>query len=340
MTPFNYSDTKYGIHSTTERYAWSAYFLFALLSSLIGDTLILAASSQRSAFKVNKLIVRVIQHIAVSDIASAVTTVLPALVSMVTNSWVLGEPLCLITAYTGYITYQAGTYLIAVLTTIKFLILKYPVRAATWTTKRAQQICSLTWASSFIVVFLQMVMKKGDEYFDYRRYGCSRGSITGPWKKAVAITASIFAFTPNVIIVVITVPTLRFVVEARRSARRVHGHVPRQGAVTVVLTALIYCISIVPISVYQIVTVFIKEDGGSHVEYYRMGCFFLMINIMANFYIYTLTIKTFRRYILVRVRLMTKCFSVSNKTSPAGDDLKGNGVDKSTSQTVNNDTSL
>ena len=322
MTPsLNYSDIKFGVHSPTERYAWSAYFLFALLSSLIGDTLILAASFERSAFKVNKLIVHVIQHIAVSDIACAITTVFPALVSMVTNSWVLGEPLCHITAYSGYITYQAGTYLIAVLTTIKFLILKYPVKAATWTPKRAQQICSLIWVSSFIVVFLQMVLKKGDQYFDYRRYACSRGTISGPWKKAVAVTASIFAFTPNVIIIVITVPTLRFVVAARRSARRVHGHVPRQGAVTVVLTALVYCISILPISVYQIVTVFIKEDGGSHVEYYRMGCFFLMINIMANFYIYTLTIKTFRRFLVVKARMMIRCLpclSGSNKTSPTG----------------------
>ena len=62
-TSTNYSDIKFGLHNNAERYTWAAYQLFVLLSSLIGDTLILAASFQKDAFKINKLIITVIQHI-------------------------------------------------------------------------------------------------------------------------------------------------------------------------------------------------------------------------------------------------------------------------------------
>ena len=53
--------TIYGIHSPAERYLWAAYNLFVFVSSLIGDTLILFATFQKGAFKLNKFIVTVMQ---------------------------------------------------------------------------------------------------------------------------------------------------------------------------------------------------------------------------------------------------------------------------------------
>ena len=63
--------TEYGIHIAAERYFWAANHLFVLLSSLIGDNLILYASFQEDALKLNKFIVSVLQHIAVSDLLLA-----------------------------------------------------------------------------------------------------------------------------------------------------------------------------------------------------------------------------------------------------------------------------
>jgi hypothetical protein len=98
-TSRNYSDLKYGIDSNAERNCWVAYHLFALLSSLIGDTLILIASFQRNTFKINKFIVSVIQHIAVCDLATAISTVLPITVSLQTISWILGDKMCFVVNY-------------------------------------------------------------------------------------------------------------------------------------------------------------------------------------------------------------------------------------------------
>ena len=84
--------TIFGMHNNAERYFWAAYNLFVLLSSLIGDTLILYASFHKGAFKLNKFIVTVMQHIAVIDLATAITAPLSVAVSLIANTWVLEMP--------------------------------------------------------------------------------------------------------------------------------------------------------------------------------------------------------------------------------------------------------
>jgi hypothetical protein len=78
--------------------------------------------------------------------------------------------------------------------------------------------------------------------------------------------------------------------------------VPRQGASTVALTAIIYSISTLPTLVYYIGRNFVKDQTSTfHVHLYRYAIFMSAINIMSNFFIYTLTIKSFRRYLLSRI---------------------------------------
>ena len=315
----NYTDIKFGIHSSAARYCWVTYTLFGFLSSLIGDTVILIASFHTNAFKINKLIVTVIQHIAITDIVISIFGSLPVLISSMANSWILGHVLCYVTVCITYTTYPAGTYLIAALATCKFLILRYPLRAASWAAKRAHQVCGLIWASSLTVSIINTWFKKDDMHFDYRIYICDHGFKTDGWRSTWTIIRIIHAFVPNIIIVLITIPTLKYLAAARKSAIRVRGNVPWQGALTVALTAIVYCISILPITVCHIVKTFVKEDtsSGVYINFYRISYFFMMINIMTNFYIYTLTIRSFRRFFLSKVRRVCPvCWKSSTSISP------------------------
>ena len=174
-TSSNYSDIEFGMHNNEERYFWASYLLFGVLSSLIGDTLILIASFQKDAFTMNKILVIIIQHIAVSDLISTASIILPGAISLLTNSWILGNVLCYVKVYVCNIAFPAGMSLIAILTSSKFLILKYPLRAASWSTKRAHQVCSFIWAFSLIFPILFFVVDKDDVHFDYRGYNCDYG---------------------------------------------------------------------------------------------------------------------------------------------------------------------
>ena len=302
MTSNNY--TRFGIHNKAERYSWAAYHIFVLLSSLIGDTLILYASFQKDAFKLNKFILTVIQHIAVSDLAYSIFSVFPGAVSLIADDWVLGSIMCYARVYLGYFIYPAGMSLIAVLATSKFLLLKYPFRYSNWTKKVAHQVCCLALIPSFAFPILFLILDKNDVEFDYRIYTCTYGYKAGTWKFTLRPIVCIIALLfPIVVIISSTIPTLKYLLKAKSSARRARGSVPWQGTLAVVLTAVINCVSTMPTLVYSLGVSFIQEDSSSlfSFHFFRVAKFLLMINIMCNLYIYTLTIKSFRRFLFTRI---------------------------------------
>ena len=86
--------TAYGIESDAIRYTWAGCYLFILISSLIGDTTILIASIKYKAFKLHRVIIVVIQHIAFCDLILSTTAVLPNMFSVISDKWVLGNLFC------------------------------------------------------------------------------------------------------------------------------------------------------------------------------------------------------------------------------------------------------
>ena len=301
----------FGIHSDSERYTWAAYCLFVLLSSLIGDTLILYASSQ-NVFKLNKFIVIVIQHIAVCDLLFAVTAVLPGVTSLIANSWVLGEAVCYARVYVSHYIYTVGMAFIAVLTTTKLMLLKYPVWCAHWTKKLGHRICSFIYIIPLIIPGARLIVDKNNIAFDYTTYNCEYMHQADVWMKISPILAVITLFIPNIVILATTIPTLKYLATAWKSARRARASLPLQGTLTVALTATIYCIATLPMFIFFI----IKEDpliqasntSLFQVRFHRIASFMGIINIMSNFYIYTLTIKSFRAFLSSRISsLLSAC---------------------------------
>jgi hypothetical protein len=306
--------TKFGIHSTAGRYSWAAYHIFVLLSSVIGDTLILYASFQKSAFKLNKFLLTVIQYIAAFDLSYTAIDIFPTAASLIANAWVLGDGMCYARVYLSYFVYLVGMSLIAILTTSKCLLLKYPL-SRFWTAKIAHRVCCLALISPIINPIIAVIVDKDDVLFDYRTYTCSYAFNADIWVTLLLILSPVSLFIPNIVIIVTTIPTLRYLVAARKSAERTRSTVPRQGASTVALTAIIYCISTLPALVYYIGRNFVKDQTSSfHVHLYRIAIFMSAINIMSNFYIYTLTITSFRRFILVRfLSVLPACFQKSQE---------------------------
>ena len=82
-TTHDYSDTSFAIKDNGERYFWVVFHLFVLLSSFIGDSLILYASFQKNAFRLNKFIVVVIQYMALYDILFTMIWELPVAISLI-----------------------------------------------------------------------------------------------------------------------------------------------------------------------------------------------------------------------------------------------------------------
>ena len=86
--------TTYAIKSDAVKYAWEVFLIFVAISSLIGDSTILVASIKYKAIKLQKTIVVLIQHIAVSDLMVVLTAVIPKIVSIIAYKWVFGNLTC------------------------------------------------------------------------------------------------------------------------------------------------------------------------------------------------------------------------------------------------------
>ena len=88
---------------------------------------------------------------------------------------------------------------------------------------------------------------------------------------------------------------------------------------TVVLTAAVYSVSFVPITIYFIMKPFVEkgpEPGPFYLEFYRVAVSASNFNVLANFFVYSLTVTSFRNFL--KTQLRQKVSLLSNMITPAG----------------------
>ena len=305
LNHWNYSNrTLFGDHNDAGLHIWTAFIMFALLSSLIGDTTILIASIKYRAFKLHKLIVVIIQHIAVVDLMVSTTFLLPKVISQIARKWVFGQLQCNISPYQTYYAAGLGIQLICAMTTSKVFILKYPFRSVAFSRKRAHSVCAILWILASNVPISFLLVQKDDVFFDYRIYTCDYGFSADPWKWLKPFTFIVFMVIPNVLVVVTTIYLL--IIAKRSVAKRGRNSLKWQGIMTTALTGSVYCISTLPYAVFRIGETIISPDNRAqsffHTHYLSLANDFLFFNTISNIYIYALTVASFRRFLLSKIR--------------------------------------
>ena len=228
MTVPNSTNKDLAIKDEAVRYIWAGWFIFVLSSSLVGDTIILIASIKYKAIKLHKMMVVIIQHIAVSDLVISLGSILTPAISLVTNKWTFGPVICYPSLYLRYLSYNTGSFLVCGMVTCKLLILKYPLRSLTWSAGRAHKICFLIWLLSLYwpICFL---VSKDDVLFDYRAYICQYEFSSNVRRFTELIGIAIFVIAPTIIIIVTSVMILAF---ARKVANESRQGMKWQGVMT------------------------------------------------------------------------------------------------------------
>lgn len=298
--------SSYQLQSKTERYIWAAWTLFVVLSSLLGDTAILTASIKYKAFKLHKFTITFIQHIAVSDLTLAVTYVLPSFASLLADKWPFGRTTCWLQQYPVWLCCQCSMFLICGMTTTKILQLQYPLRARSWSKKDSHKICAVFWVLALYYPICFLFIDPDAAAFDYRVYFCNPTFVSPKWKLLLPISFFVIGVIPNLIIIITTVFLLYQAKQAvaskdNQGKNSGKGKLKWQGIMTVVLTASAYIVSYLPVTVYFIAANFVKmnfEDlGWFHLDYHRVAVSLTHTNIMANFFVYSLTVESFRIFL-------------------------------------------
>ena len=300
--------TVYGIKSNTVRYTWVGYQLFVIISSLAGDTTILIACIKHKAFKLHRVITVVIQHMAICDLMVCVTDIFPRLVSIIADGWVFGKFLCCFCAYMAYYLNPTSMFLITVMSTNKLLLLRYPLRFGTTTLKKANLFCFTCWLAALSFPATGFLVDWQNIYFSYRIYQCDYGYSADIWYWLRPLF-SILLFISTCQVVGSTICLL---LKAKQCAKRGHDSLKWQGIMTTVLTATVYCISVLPYTVYSVrqsIANVLDKSQSFFTSFARIAISCLALNTISNFYIYSLTVLSFREFVRSRIELTWEFFS-------------------------------
>ena len=202
LMSYNYSNcTFFGIQNKAERYVYGGWVVFVITCSLLGDTTILVASIRYRAFKLQKIVVAFIQHIAVCDLLVTISTIIPQLVSLIKDRKSNNRLLPIMSLFMFSYEYTVSISLVSAMTLGKLLSLKYPFRADTWTTARIHKFCAGIWIAALSSPVLQILIDKEDIVFDCRVYTYMHSYTSSIWKILLPIISLVALFTPNVIII-------------------------------------------------------------------------------------------------------------------------------------------
>ena len=296
--------TLFGLEDDVVRYVWAGWTLIVLLSSVLGDTIILVATIKYRAIKLHDITVMFIQHIAVCDLVLSVTYIFPGLVSLLTDKWVLGVIFCNITAYSSHFFFPVGCFLVCGMTTGKLLLLHCPLKARIWSSSQAHKVCTGIWLFCLTLPITQYLFAKDDAVFDLRKYNCTYGFFADVWRWLKPISFLVMGSVPSVTIIVATGLLFKKAREITKATLR------WRGSITLILVATAYSVAILPYNLWGLIASFLEKDTvSSHqLEWYRFSCTLLSINVMANFFIYSLTVRSFRTFLNDMSSKMMPCF--------------------------------
>ena len=230
---------------------------------------------------------------AVCDLMLAMTLILPTIISLTSNEWVLGSTMCFLQPYFLHLCYTGSIYLTLAMTTTKLIILKNPFLVREWSGKKGHPICVLIWIFSLAVDIMVISTGPKDAYFDYRRYCCKLiVSLIIRWHPACCLGDHHY---PDVVL------------ESLESYQKRRKE-PETGGSPDGSPATVFTISFLPYITYQIGYNFAAKDPLStyHALFFTVASNIMSINIMYNFYIYSLTIHSFRQFLVTRLGLVNR----------------------------------
>ena len=297
-------------------YTATCWFTIIFLFTLIGDAIILVASIKYNAFKLHDGVVVFIQHIAVCDLLMAVTCILPQIVSLVANRWVLGTVVKYINAYGPRLGFPAGLYLLCAMTITKLFLLRNPLKSRSISRKHIHILCSAIWGFACYFPATLMLVDKDDVYFDFRIYTCVYAYSTDKkkWKLLKPLVLGLLSIIPTIIIVFASVLLVKYLIEARKVSIKCNGSLQWKGIATVLFTATVFIISSAPLTVFNLIESYVElENHSFHVHFYRTAYSFMYFTIATNIFIYYFTVPSFQEFLKSRIKAISSNFSENSK---------------------------
>ena len=303
------------IQDPSERYIWVIFNTTVFISSLLGDSLILLATIKYRAITMPPIAVVIIQHLAVSDLFLTLFRVLPSIVSLIKDDWVFGTGLCYLNDHIHWLCNPLVMVLTCALVVAKYLTVKYPFRAETWTKKQGHVLCSIFWIIGLINpihIIRAAFSKSGSLHFCFKDYSCSYKidlEHIGVHARAFSFTSGLLYSLPVLLMIILFSTCALLLIHAKRSAMRHRQQLRWQGVLAVVMTSGVFLLSVGPFYAIKVARI------NDNVKLERAVEFLQNSHIMANFFVYCLTVKSFRLFLKERISRVIQMMTSSGPSS-------------------------
>ncbi|KAL5267018.1 hypothetical protein ACHWQZ_G004159 [Mnemiopsis leidyi] len=320
MIVYDYNNrTKFGM-SDKERHVYAGWMIIVVTCSMAGDAIVLISSIKYGAFRLPRPVVTFIQHIAAADFIASLTKGLPIIISTLVNGVAFNDiSFTYFSFFMGYYIFTVSPFLITAMALIKYILIKYPFKTMTWSSIHVHRLCAGIWISSIFTPLLHLLVDPSDITFDYRVYTHMYGYTSHIWKVLLPATSFLVLAASSIIILFSSGLLLK---EARQVQFRPGESLRAAGIITVLLSAVIYSISYLPLAIYFIAEPFVVKDPGVpgpfFLGFYRVGFAFLYFNVIGNFFVYVITVKSFRRFLRRRLRKVVEILTGEETSQPDG----------------------
>ena len=318
--PSNYSlfggYTKYwwldkNVNPVLARSLFSTLFLLGTLIGLIGSIIILIATKQK-AIRLGKITTAFIQHVAVLDLLATFVVLFPTCLAAITDHWLLGKQFCAFQAYSRWFLVAATALLITAVNCSKLASILFPFRSARWTCRQGHIIACCIWALS-LALDLVFVLQKDeiDVVYVNEQLSCDMAISYQLFLKSAILIFSVALLCT----IVVVISGIWLIVIAVRLSHRQGRSVNLQGILTVILIAVVYCISMLPLFGYYVLKV-IASDSDRNLKLDMFCKCIPYLNNIANVFIYMISLTSFQNFIKARFVAIFSCFITQRRINP------------------------
>ena len=278
----------------------SLYHIFATLTCLLGNTIVLVASYKYNSFNIDTSSLALLQNLAVADITLGVLREVPTLVSGLMRRWVFGLELCWSLGIFYWMPQVVETLTVSLISISRCYKLVFPRRPPILSSLRSTRaVCAGMWGIAAVSVTINIVFKLPVK-FDVMASTCTlyhdHNFTMGSSARIIWLTSTALFFSLPCLLILST--NLAMLGIATRYRFRRTGHVlPSAHAfLTVSLVAWGFLLSMLPAVGSVVVATFTPIPPWYNVLVWE----FLTINIWVNPVIYTFINVKFRRFVTRR----------------------------------------
>ena len=268
-----------------------SYNSISSLLGLLGNGIVLRACFTRSAFRLDKITILLIQNLAVSDFLYMLLVILPSFNSYIGNKWNMGSASCYMVGFTGTWLASANLHFILFVTAHRFLKCVRPWRMRQVKRHQINTISLIIWVFSSLKMVILSAMGAEISY-NNDIYRCGVDYV-GFGKQRPQILIFLWIFGKWVPFTLVMILNVSLMIIARQKFRRTTA----RGIMTISSISILLILSWMPAQIYSIMGA-VRYSSTKTVKLFEIAAYnFYLISVFGNPIIYGLQNKHFATYV-------------------------------------------